>query len=94
MCPYTCMGQAQEKSNRAGREKPCMQSPGFTDVLPHSHSWHHMEPGLSPSSLEPSTAVQHHTRSSQAAFTQCHSHPTLQHSHRQAKGLQIDEFLL
>ena len=60
----------------------------------HSHSWHHPEPGLSPSSSEPSTAGQHQAPSSQVASIQCYSPPTLQHSHRQAEGLQIDGFLL
>lgn len=59
-----------------------------------NHSWHRPEPGRSPSSPEPSTAGQHQAPSSQVAFIQCYSHPTLQHSHRRAESLQIDGFLL
>lgn len=52
MCPYAHRGQDREKSDRAGREEPCMQSRGLTDPPPQSHSWHHPGPALSPPSPE------------------------------------------
>lgn len=65
MRPDAHTGQDQEKSDRAGREEPCMQSLGLTDFPPHSHSWHHPGPALNPSSSEeghPHPTLQHSHR--------------------------------
>lgn len=55
VCLSTCTGQGQEKHTQAGGKKPHVpRGPGHS--IP-SHNRHCLEPGLSPSSSEPSRTV-------------------------------------